>query len=319
MSGLRSKLRSMARPAGEGDSGPAWGDGDPRVAVITMVRDEGAALPLWLRYYGDQVGLDNLYVVDDNSVDGSTDDLPCDVLKVPGVRGGHFEPSRMRLISGLADGLLGLYDAVVFCDADEFIVPDPARHKGLVDFVASRAGAEAVGVQGYNVVQHVDSEAPLDLSAPILAQRAYAVFVPTMCKPSISYTGGAWVAASHGIRADYRVDPDLFMFHLKFADRDQLRAVADKRREMVAQDGRSRATSWRRGGDELVGLLEAVSARIDPATTPELTVPEGRALDRLVIDDPDRQGARRARKGGQVKAMEEAVPVRIPDRLRTAF
>ena len=317
MSGLRSRIRSIARP-GE-DTGPEWGDGDPRVAVITMVRDEGAVLPLWLRYYGDQVGVENLYVVDDNSTDGSTDDLPCDVLRVPGVRGGKFEPSRMRLVSGVAHGLLGLYDAVIFCDADEFIVPDPARHRGLVDFVASRAGAAAVGVQGYNVVQHVESEAPLDLTAPILAQRSYAVFVPTMCKPSISYTGAAWVAASHGIRADYRVDAELFMFHLKFADRDQLHAAAEKRRQVVELDGRSRATSWRRGGDELVGLLETVSGRIDPASTPELTVPGGRALDRLVIEDPDRQGAWRARKGGQVKAMEEGVPVRIPERLRASF
>jgi hypothetical protein len=316
MSGLRSRIRSIARP---GEDGPAWGDGDPRVAVITMVRDEGAVLPLWLRHYGAQVGLDNLYVVDDNSSDGSTDDLPCDVLKVPGVRDGKFEPSRMRLISGVADGLLGLYDAVVFCDADEFIVPDPARHKGLVDFVASRAGAEAVGVQGYNVIQHVGAEAPLDLGAPILAQRSYAVFVPTMCKPSISYTGAAWVAASHGIRAEYKVDPELFMFHLKFADRDQLHVAAEKRRQMVELDGRARATSWRRGGDELVELLETVSGRIDPAATPELTAPGGRALARLVIEDPDRQGAWRARKGGQVKAMEEAVPLRIPERLRGSF
>jgi len=208
---------------------------------------------------------------------------------------------------------------VLFCDADEFIVPDPARHQGIVDFVANRAGVGAVGALGYNVVQHVESEAPLDLAAPILAQRSYAVFVPTMCKPSLNYTGARWVAASHGIRTRYRVDPELFMFHLKFADRDQLHAAAEKRRQMVELDGRSRATSWRRGGDELVGLLETVSSRIDPAATPELVVPSGRLLDRLVIEDPDREDSWRAPKGGQVKAMEEAVPVRIPERLRQAF
>lgn len=321
MNRLRARIRSTPAESTGAATGsdPAWGGGDPRVAVVTMVRDEGAVLPLWLRYYGAQVGVDHLYVVDDGSTDGSTDALPCTVLRVPGVRDGRFESSRMRLLSGLADGLLALYDAVIFCDADEFIVPDPARHAGLVSFVATRAGAAAVGALGYNLVQHVGVEPPLDLTAPILAQRAYAVFVPTMCKPSINYAGARWVAASHGIRARYQVDPELFMFHLKFADRDQLHATAQKRRQMVELDGRSRATSWRRGGDELVALLEAVSARIDPASTPELAVPDGRALERLVMADPDREGAWRARKGGQVKAMQEAAPVRIPERLRRAF
>ena len=43
-------------------------------------------LPLWVNYYGGQFGAENLYVVDDNSEDGSTDDLPCDVLHIPPIR-----------------------------------------------------------------------------------------------------------------------------------------------------------------------------------------------------------------------------------------
>ena len=318
MSRLARARSAVRRATASVDPAEDWENGRPRVAVITMVRDEAAVLPLWLRYYGGQVGTENLYVIDDNSADGSTDDLPCDVLRVPPVRGGRFESSRMRVISGVADGLLGLYDAVVFCDADEFIVPDPAAHASLVDFVAARAGAQAVGALGYNVVQHLGVEAPLDLARPVLEQRQYAVFVPTMCKPSINYAGGRWVAASHGIRADYAVDPGLFMFHLKFADETLLRAVADHRRSMVQLDGRSKVTSWRRGGDELAELLRTVSDRIDPATIGELAAPGRRGLERLVIHDDDHD-ASRAPKGGQVKAMTDAVPLRIPERFRTAF
>ncbi|WP_310962373.1 glycosyltransferase family 2 protein [Nocardioides terrisoli] len=294
---------------------------DTRVAVVTMVRDEGTVLPLWLSHYADQVGEDNLYIVDDSSEDGSTDDLPCNVLRVPPVREGKFESSRMRAVSGLADGLLGLYDAVVFCDADEFLVPDPAQYAGLRDVVAAHAarGAEAVGTLGFNVVQHLGVEPALDLTAPVLTQRHYAVFVPTMCKPSINLSGSAWVAASHGIRADYRVDPAVFMFHLKFADRDLLHAAGEHRRKMVELDGRSQVTSWRRGGDELVGLLEKVSSGIDPARTPEFVPPRGRALDRLVIADDQRPGAHRAPKGGQVKAMEQRPAERIPARFTGTF
>ncbi|MEO5652825.1 MAG: glycosyltransferase family 2 protein, partial [Marmoricola sp.] len=62
--------------------------GEPlRIAAITFCRDEGRMLPLWIKYYGAQFGVENLYVVDDNSEDGSTDDLPCDVLRIPPIRG----------------------------------------------------------------------------------------------------------------------------------------------------------------------------------------------------------------------------------------
>src|SRR5262245_57139984 len=55
----------------------------PRVAVLTTVRDEAQMLPRWLDYYGRQVGSENLLVLDDNSVDGSTKDLPCTVYQLP--------------------------------------------------------------------------------------------------------------------------------------------------------------------------------------------------------------------------------------------
>ena len=63
-------------------------------------------LPLWIRYYGGQFGVENLYVVDDNSEDGSTDDLPCDVLHIPPIRGGKFNSTRMAVMVGLGRALL---------------------------------------------------------------------------------------------------------------------------------------------------------------------------------------------------------------------
>ena len=85
--------------------------GEPlRVAALTFCRDEGRMLPLWISYYGSQLGVDNLYVVDDNSEDGSTDDLPCDVLHIPPIRGGKFNSTRMAMVGNLGRSLLQLYD-----------------------------------------------------------------------------------------------------------------------------------------------------------------------------------------------------------------
>ena len=66
---------------------------------MTVVRDERVMLPLWTRHYGAQLGVENLYVIDDNSSDGSTDDLPCDLLRLPPIRDGRFEHTRVQFLA----------------------------------------------------------------------------------------------------------------------------------------------------------------------------------------------------------------------------
>lgn len=317
MSGVRRLLRrkptsgASDRPA---KPPPRRDPGEPlRVAAITFCRDEARMLPLWVRYYGGQFGVENLYVVDDGSQDGSTEGLDCNVLHIPPIRGGKFESTRMKFLGGLAASLRTLYDCVVFTDADEFVVPDPAAHSGLRDYIDGQGDDQAaVAALGLNVLHDAENEPPLDLDAPVLGQRRLAKFVPVMCKPSVNFAGAPWFAASHGIQAPYAVDPELWMFHLKYADRDLLREAADHRLRMVALDGRSRETQWGEGGDRLVGLLEHITSHVVPADVPEFQPPTGTALDRLVTQEGP--GKFRAPKGGQMQLMESEPLVRIPAR-----
>ena len=318
MSGVRDLFRRKVTPEPEDRAAQGSRARDPdqpvRIAALTFCRDEGAMLPLWVQFYGDQFGTENLYVVDDNSEDGSTDDLPCDVLRIPPIRGGKFESTRMGFIAGLSRSLLELYDAVVFCDADEFHVPDPDRYSGLRDFIEQQdPDVRAIGALGLNVVHAAGVEEPLDLSQPLLGQRQLAKFLPLMCKPAIKFVPAPWYAASHGIRAPYAVDPDLWMFHLKFADRELLRSAADLRQAAVHADGRSRNTSWRRGGGEMVDLLDEITSGVtDVAAVQEFRPPDGRRLARLVAQDGEKRW--RAPKGSQVELMRSRPLVRIPER-----
>jgi hypothetical protein len=287
-------------------------DGLPTVAAITMARDEGSMLPRWVAHYTREVGAKNVYVIDDNSVDGSTDALGCTVIRIPPITKKAFEPARMGMVSGLGQALLEAYDAVLFADADEFIVADPAKHKSLRHFVAARPGRNAVGVVALNVVHRVGIEAAIDPAKPILGQRRVAKFIPLMCKPALKWVAAPWAMASHGIQTPYDVDPELWMFHMKFADRDHLKAAADHRRAMVDMDGRAAVTNWQMGGDPMVAMLDTIAAEVpDLDAMPPWKVPKQR-LERIV--QPFENGVFKATGMRQVTAMETRPFVKIPHR-----
>ena len=284
----------------------------PTMAAITMARDEGPMLRRWVDHYARELGPDNLVVIDDNSTDGSTDDLPCPVIRIPPIGKKPFEPARMGLLSGLADSLLNVYDAVVFSDADEFVVADPDKFESIRHLVADRADRDVLGVVALNLV-HAPSEGPLDPGRPLLEQRHYAKFLPLMCKPAIKRIPAAWRWASHGIMAPYAVDPDLFMFHMKYGDRDQLRAISRARNEAWKADRRADGTSWTLGADESVEVLDRLWDDVDLKAVKPFEVP----LERLAEAITQRKdGSFRAVGQGQVKAMGKLPLVVVPERFR---
>ena len=280
----------------------------PRVAALTVVRDEAAMLPRWVRYYGDQVGTENLVVVDDGSSDGSTDGLSCRVVRHGGFPDGQFEKARMALASRIGSELLRSHDAVVFTDADEFLLPDPDRYDGLRDFVARRPDLEVAAGLGLNVVHHLDHEGALCPERPVLGQRRFAKLVGKMCKPSLKRVDAPWVRASHGIRAPYVPDRGLLMVHLKFADLDLLRRTADLRHAVRLRAGLTEKSAWARSGDELA--LELRSWLNGGPDAPELdAVPVDPA--RYVVE---RDGVWEAAGRRQLRAMAEGPLLRVPER-----
>lgn len=272
-------------------------------------------LPRWVAHYTRQCGGDPeaLLVIDDNSTDGSTRDLPCPVIRIPAeTKRRRFERSRMEMVSNLAAGLLAVYDAVVFSDADEFVVADPARYPTLEHFLAERDG-KAFAAMALNVVHNPDVEAPLDPDLPILQQRSLAKFVPWMCKPSLKRTSAPWVRASHGLKAPFSIDSDLYMFHAKFADLETLRATAEGRRTVSETLKRAQQSSWVLGGNAMVRLVRRTTRAVDLESVRDFSPPDRARLDRIVVRE---SGLYRLRGLPQVKAMRRRPFVRVPERFR---
>jgi hypothetical protein len=238
------------------------------------------------------------------------------VHRIPGFPGGAgFERSRIALVSDIAAGLLHVYDYVVFVDVDEFLLPDPSRFADLPAFLAAHREEEIVGAIGLNLV-HAPDEEPLDLGRPILEQRSYASLSPLMCKPSTKRVPAPWADSSHGIHGRYRVAPDLYLLHLKFADRDRLRAIGAERHSANQTDGRAGKSSWSQPGNKLVDALRAAAT---PEAVAAATESDTRALalDALVLHEG--KTLYRAPRIGQLIALRDQPVVRIPARLRGAL
>jgi hypothetical protein len=292
------------------------------VAAITMVRDEAVMLPRWVEHYSRQCGGPGaLIVIDDNSTDGSTDDLECPVLRIPSFVHRPFEPARMGFVSHVASALLESYDAVVFCDADEFLVAEPERYDTLRDLVAAKPSTKVFGAVALNVVHHAAAEPDLDPTVGISEQRTLAKFVPLMCKPAMKKVHGPWTAASHGLKhTEWAIDPELWLFHAKFADREALRVAAEGRRAGVLADNRPSETSWRFSGDRMVRILDNTTSHL-PAEDPYAGIPEfvptTHQLQKAVVHEGDTWRARG--NGRQVQNMRKGPLVRIPKRFRGTF
>jgi len=201
-----------------------------KIAAFTMAYNERAMLPLWLAHYGAQFGRENLFVIDHGSTDGSTEGL-WPTQRFIARRHGYQERRRAAFVSAFHAMLLHQYDVVLFSDVDEMLVARPGRFAGLRDYIEARCETICQAV-GLDVLQLQDEEPPLDLSRPVLSQRTCVRFARKYCKPLISRIPVRWRAGCHSIPGVATVtDPDLFMFHLKLADRDLALAARSRWQE----------------------------------------------------------------------------------------
>ena len=103
-----------------------------RVAVFTQAYNEGDMLLYWQQHYAQQVGFENLYVLDNTSTDGSCQRLDprVSVIHMPKapVEHDHFAQAQ----GYFQRFLLLKYDWVIKVDTDELLVSE----EGLVKLLA---------------------------------------------------------------------------------------------------------------------------------------------------------------------------------------
>ncbi|WP_170314765.1 glycosyltransferase family 2 protein [Aquibium carbonis] len=195
----------------------------PRIAAITMAFNEPEFLPVWVEHYGRMIGHDHLYVV--SYADHAQRNDPFrrhQLIDLPDV--GFDEGKRAAMMSSLQSMLLASYDWVIMSDADELIVPDPARYASMEDFLETNRADPYFNTVGLNVVQDRGLEPALDARKPLLRQRSWVQFDAQYCKPLVSRVPLNWSPGFHACDRPRRQSNDLYLFHLRAADEMVARA-----------------------------------------------------------------------------------------------
>ena len=141
-------------------------------AIITCVRNESYFLPIWLAYYSKYFTNEDIYVIDNDSTDGSTDNLSCNVIDF---HTDYFTdtPLLTKKVNELHTELLEDYEFVIYTDIDEMIVPKDGSTLGEFLQRALESDRRFYTCTGYNVYHVADEEPDIDLDKPILRQRKY--------------------------------------------------------------------------------------------------------------------------------------------------
>ena len=187
-----------------------------KIAALTFAYNESVNLLMWRRYYGEQLGEENLFLIDHGSDDGSTEDLgTINRIRLPHTP--FDDAKKASCLSSFQAGLLSHYDAVVSGDCDEIVVPDPEKYSGLHDYAARMKGDYATCC-GMDLLHVIDREPPIDLDKPLLSQRHYGRFQTVGCKTLFGRVPIRWEPGLHFSNRPPKLDPHLFNFHLKWMD-----------------------------------------------------------------------------------------------------
>ena len=204
-----------------------------KIAAITMARNDEFFLTRWIKYYGEMIGTENLYIY----LDGTDQKIPknagtANITKLPhtDMTRSVGDKYRIGLINDLAKKLLKTYDIVIGCECDEFLIVDPAVNKNLAEYLSELKIKNTVSGLGLDIGQNMKMEQTLDITKPILEQREYALLSTRYTKPVVKNAPLDWGSGFHSISGhNFHIDKNLYLLHFGAVDMQMLEHKAASR------------------------------------------------------------------------------------------
>ncbi len=204
-----------------------------KIAAITMARNDNFFLTRWIKYYGNEIGYENLYIY----LDGTDQEIPknagaAHITKLPHTDMPRTTGDKYRigLMNDLSRELLKKYDIVIGCDCDEFLIVDPKTNQTLAEYLSKIKIKNTVSGLGLDIGQNMNTEHELDINAPLLEQREYALLSTRYTKPVVKNVPLDWGRGFHSINGhNFHIDKNLYLLHFGAIDMKMLERKATAR------------------------------------------------------------------------------------------
>lgn len=227
------------------------------MAAMTMVGGDHFFLKRWVAYYGKHLGREHLYILSHggdpehkNIADG------CNIIYLPHDPTRYcFNQRRWQMMSMFASGFTRYYNWILTGDVDEIVAVDPAVSENLVEYL-SRFDADkrprVISPLAIEMVHNPKLE-PLELTDDrnILEARRIYRLNANYNKPCITRNKIVMAPGGHFANESQKsLDPNLFLFHLRFIDykmteeRLFLRKSQRNQQSGALDDTKRKVTGW---------------------------------------------------------------------------
>mmetsp|Transcript_22935 Transcript_22935/g.58336 ORF Transcript_22935/g.58336 Transcript_22935/m.58336 type:complete len:265 (-) Transcript_22935:274-1068(-) len=251
--------------------------GSKRVAALTIVRDEPFFLPLWHRHYASAFSESDLYCLHHvSSADEKSEEPFASALAlfradcVERVVNKYFDPVWLRqcVCERIQALLSGSYDAVLFAEVDELLLPAPTRGS-LIKYVEEFAASDLSAVRciGFEMHHDLASEPPFDPTRTLLEQRSMWHRNDKYSKALLSKIPLTWSLGFHTCEQEVPVDKDWILVHLHkydfhaFLQRHEARCKYQHAPSAIENDWNAH---YRTSGAALVAQYINLPATLEP-------------------------------------------------------
>ena len=238
-----------------------------KCAVFTIVRDEAVILPVWLRYYSQYFSIEDMYVLDNDSKDGSTNNITQANVRIVHNEKYFDHAWLLKTVQDFQRQLFSEgYEYVLFTEADEIILINPDNGHDLGAFIKN-ADKPTYRCTGFEIWQNTAFERPIDWTVNVMNQRRFWRGSPGFSKPLLSKVPLTWGAGFHTCDNMPEPDPNLILCHLHWADMKTTLAKHEyKRKQDFEKNGLEQGLGFhhRWSEDKLIAdYVEAINHLIE--------------------------------------------------------